>query len=103
MIIIYFFEFPIIALVMLMTVVLGIEPGPICLVAGAAWGIVGIGMTIWALIGGPWWETKTDRNWGLRIFTIVFMILFAVIPGWNIFQIGLGMGDKMLLELILGR
>lgn len=105
MIVIYIFEIPIVAIVMLGILIGGIEPGEICRNLGIAWGGAGALMSLWFLLGGyPMIHTtKEDRCWGIRIFLIAAMVLLFVLPGWEVYKVGLGMGDKMLMDLILGR
>ena len=103
MIVIYFFEIPIVAIVMLLMLVCRIEPGLICRYAGSMWAVCGVFVALWVLIGGEPWSSKEEPNRGFRIFLIILMVLMFVIPGWEVYKVGVGMGDKMLIDLLLGR
>lgn len=105
MIIIYIFEIPILAIVMAMILIGGIEPGEVCRFAGGFWCACGAVTALWFLLGGyPVIEkTKENKAWGIRIFLTAAMLLLFVIPGWEVYKVGIGMGDKMLVDLILGR
>lgn len=101
-IVIYFFEIPLIAIVMLLILVSGVEPGLICRYAGSMTAVLGALMTLFFLRGKE--PGCSERmGWGTRIFMMVLMIVLFVIPGWEVYKVGVGMGDKMLIELLLGR
>ena len=103
-IVIYIFEIPIIAIVMLMLLLGGLNVGEACRFAGSFWAVGGAIMSLWFLLGGyPIIQTtKDDKAWGIRIFLIAAMVLLFVIPGWNVYQYGVGLGDNKLIELIFG-
>lgn len=104
MIIIYFFEIPIVAIVMLMLLLGGINVGEACRFVGSFWAACGGVMALWFLLGGYpiIQKTKDDKAWGIRIFLIAAMVLLFVIPGWNVYRYGVGLGDNKLIELLLG-
>lgn len=33
---------------------------------------------------------------------LLMMVLLFVIPGWNVYRYGVGLGDNKLIELLLG-
>ena len=101
-VVIYIFEIPIVAIVMLLILISGIEPGLICEYAGSMCAVLGGGMTLFFLIGRE--PGSSERmSLGIRIFMMALMIVMFVIPGIEIYKVGVGMGDTKLIELILGR
>ncbi|MBE6951595.1 MAG: hypothetical protein E7451_09705 [Ruminococcaceae bacterium] len=103
MIIIYIFEIPVVVLVMIMILIGGIEPGEICRMAGGICGGGGALVALWLLLGGypVVYKTKENKAWGIRLFLIAAMVLLFVIPGWEVYKVGVGMGDSRLAELLL--
>lgn len=102
-IIIYFFEIPIVGIIMLLAPLLGIDVGWLCRWIGSMWAVVGSIVALWCLIGGEPWSSKEDRNWFFRIIMIIVLVIMFTIPGVEVYKVGVGMGDKKLIEMLLGR
>lgn len=41
---------------------------------------------------------KENKEWGIRIAMAVVLVLLLAIPGWEVYKVGIGMGDKMLAD-----
>lgn len=102
-VIIFFFEIPIVGIVLALTLVLGIDVGWLCRWIGSYWAAAGVVVTIMIEFMLKPWSKYADHGWGFTITMVVIMILFFVFPGQEVYKVGVGLGDKVLMELLLGR
>lgn len=99
----FFFEIPIVGIVLALTLVLGIDVGWLCRWIGSYCAVIGVIFFLWFPFLFKPWKKYADLGWGSTIFLMVFVVLFLVIPGQEVYKVGVGMGDKVLMELLLGR
>lgn len=102
-VVIYIFEIPVVGIVLALALVLGIDIGWLCRWVGSFWAACGaISSLMMPFMFKPW-SKYPDAGWGFTITLMVLLILLFVIPGLEVYKVGVGMGDKILMELILGR